>query len=58
MFGSRTLKRIKRFLIKKVEANRHYITDEHLIFEFNLANFIFLKSIHAELWIDEETFQL
>ncbi|MCM3610378.1 CDP-glycerol glycerophosphotransferase family protein [Planococcus sp. MERTA32b] len=50
MIGSRTLKRVRKYLVKKVEAERHYLTDEHLVFEFSLTNFLFFNEIHAEFW--------
>ena len=56
MIGSRTLKRFRKYLIKKVEAERHYLTDEQLVFEFNLTNFIFVNEIHAEFWQDKDCY--
>ncbi|RLQ86730.1 CDP-glycerol glycerophosphotransferase family protein [Planomicrobium sp. Y74] len=54
MIGSRTLKRVRNYLVKKAEAERHYLTDEHLVFEFSLTNFLFFNEIHAEFWNNEE----
>ncbi|HSI68445.1 MAG TPA: hypothetical protein VK947_13540, partial [Planococcus sp. (in: firmicutes)] len=54
MIGSRTLKRVRNYLVKKAEVERHYLTDEHLVFEINLTNFLFFKEIHVEFWNNEE----
>ncbi|MFD1031880.1 CDP-glycerol glycerophosphotransferase family protein [Metaplanococcus flavidus] len=54
MIGSRTLKRMRNYLVKKAQVERHYLTDEHLVFEISLTNFLFFKEIHAEFWNDEE----
>lgn len=54
MIGSRTLKRVRNYLVKKAEAEQHYLTDEYLVFVFSLTNFLFFKEIHAELWNNEK----
>lgn len=53
MIGSKALRRVRKYLVKKVEAERHYLTNEELVFEFSLTNFLFIKEIHAEFWNKE-----
>ncbi|WP_422123959.1 CDP-glycerol glycerophosphotransferase family protein [Planococcus sp. X10-3] len=58
MIGSRTLKRMKNYLVKKAQVERHYLTDEHLVFEITLTNFLFFNEIHAEFWNDDEMIEV
>lgn len=48
------MKRLKKYMVKKAEVERHYLTDEHLMFEIVLTNFLFVNDIRAELWIGDE----
>lgn len=54
MIGSRTLKRIRNYLIRKVEAEKHYLTDRHLVFEFRLSNFLLIRKAEAEFINNED----
>ncbi|TAA72874.1 CDP-glycerol glycerophosphotransferase family protein [Planococcus salinarum] len=54
MIGSRTLKRVRNYLIKKVEVEKHYLTDEHLVFEFKLSKFLLIRKVRAEFLNNED----
>ncbi len=54
MIGSRTLRKLRNYIIKRVEAEKHYLTDTHLVFEFQLTNFLLIRKVHAEFWNNDE----